>query len=51
MTLDDLNLLVDYNYWARERLLDAVSALTPEHSKTNRVDILGRNHDGHLFRA
>lgn len=30
MTLDELNLLVDYNYWARDRLLDAVSALTPE---------------------
>jgi uncharacterized damage-inducible protein DinB len=30
VTLDDLNLLVDYNYWARDRLLDAVAALTPE---------------------
>jgi uncharacterized damage-inducible protein DinB len=30
MTYDDLSLLVDYNYWARDRLLDAVSALTPE---------------------
>ncbi len=30
MTSGDLKLLVDYNYWARDRLLDAVSALTPE---------------------
>jgi uncharacterized damage-inducible protein DinB len=30
MTYDDLNLLVDYNYWARDRLLDAVAALAPE---------------------
>jgi uncharacterized damage-inducible protein DinB len=30
MTLDDLTLLVDYNYWARDRLLDAVAELTPE---------------------
>lgn len=30
MTLDELNLLVDYNYWARDRLLDAVARLSPE---------------------
>ena len=30
MTLDELNLLVDYNYWSRDRLLDAVSPLAPE---------------------
>ena len=30
MTFYDLNNLVDYNYWARDRVLDAVSALTPE---------------------
>jgi uncharacterized damage-inducible protein DinB len=30
MTYDDLRLLVDYNYWARDRILEAVSALTPE---------------------
>lgn len=30
MTLDELHLLVDYNYWARDRLLDAVAALSPE---------------------
>ena len=30
MTFDDLNTLIDYNYWARDRLLDAVQALTPE---------------------
>ncbi|HTW61857.1 MAG TPA: DinB family protein [Terracidiphilus sp.] len=30
MTFDDLSALLDYNYWARDRLLDAVSALTLE---------------------
>ena len=30
MTYDDVSLLVDYNYWARDRLLEAVSALTQE---------------------
>jgi uncharacterized damage-inducible protein DinB len=30
MTLNDLHALLDYNYWARDRLLDAVSALTLE---------------------
>jgi uncharacterized damage-inducible protein DinB len=30
MTYDDLRLLVDYNDWARDRILDAVYALTPE---------------------
>ncbi len=30
MTYDDLHLLIDYNYWARDRVLDAVSAITPE---------------------
>ena len=30
MTYNDLCLLVDYNYWARDRLLDAVALITPE---------------------
>jgi uncharacterized damage-inducible protein DinB len=30
MTYDDLRLLIDYNYWARDRLLDAVATITPE---------------------
>jgi uncharacterized damage-inducible protein DinB len=30
MTYDDLCLLIDYNYWARDRVLDAVAAITPE---------------------
>lgn len=30
MNYEELNSLVDYNYWARDRLLEAVSALTPE---------------------
>jgi len=30
MNFDELNRLVDYNYWARDQLLDAVAALTLE---------------------
>jgi uncharacterized damage-inducible protein DinB len=30
MTFDDLHLLVDYNYWARDRVLDAVAELSPK---------------------
>jgi uncharacterized damage-inducible protein DinB len=30
MTHQDLKALVDFNYWARDRTLDAVAALTPE---------------------
>ena len=30
MTFDDLNTLIDYNYWARDRLMEAVQALSPE---------------------
>jgi uncharacterized damage-inducible protein DinB len=30
MDLQDLRTLVDYHYWARDRLLDAVERLTPE---------------------
>lgn len=30
MNLGNLRLLLDYHYWARDRLLDAVGALTPE---------------------
>jgi uncharacterized damage-inducible protein DinB len=30
MTLQDLRVLLEYNYWARDRLLDAVARLTPE---------------------
>jgi uncharacterized damage-inducible protein DinB len=30
MSLDDLHALLDYNYWARDRMLDAVSALAPD---------------------
>ena len=30
MTYDDVSLLIDYNYWARDRLLEAVAALTQE---------------------
>ena len=30
MTIDDLRTLLDYHYWARDRMLEAVEALTPE---------------------
>ena len=30
MTFQDLELLLDYHYWARDRLLEAVDPLTPE---------------------
>jgi uncharacterized damage-inducible protein DinB len=30
MTYEELCLLIDYNYWARDRVLDAVSQITPE---------------------
>ena len=30
MTLQDLRVLLDYHYWARDRLLDALEPLTPE---------------------
>jgi uncharacterized damage-inducible protein DinB len=30
MDLRDLNTLLDYHYWARDRMLDAVELLTPE---------------------
>jgi uncharacterized damage-inducible protein DinB len=30
MTIEHLRLLLDYHYWARDRLLDAVDPLTPE---------------------
>ena len=30
MTTNDVRVLIDYHYWARDRVLDAVEALTPE---------------------
>jgi uncharacterized damage-inducible protein DinB len=30
MNVQELNVLIDYHYWARDRLLDAVEPLTPE---------------------
>ena len=30
MTIDDLDALLDFHYWARDRVLDAAAALTPE---------------------
>ena len=30
MNLEELRVLVDYHYWARDRVLDAAAALTPD---------------------
>ena len=30
MTIDDLDALLDFHYWARDRVPDAAAALTPE---------------------
>ena len=30
MNLQDLRTMLDYHYWARDRLLDALDALAPE---------------------
>jgi uncharacterized damage-inducible protein DinB len=30
MTYDDLRFLIDYHYWARDRVLDALATITPE---------------------
>ncbi len=30
MTYNDLRLLIDYHYWARDRVLEALTTLTPE---------------------
>lgn len=30
MTIQDVRTLLDYHYWARDRMLDALDALTPE---------------------
>ena len=30
MNLEDLRVLLDYHYWARDRVLDAIEPLTPE---------------------
>ena len=30
MTCDELRLLIDYHYWARDRVLGALNAITPE---------------------
>jgi uncharacterized damage-inducible protein DinB len=35
MDLHDLRTLLDYHYWARDRVLDAVEPLSPEHYTRN----------------
>jgi uncharacterized damage-inducible protein DinB len=36
MTYTELQALLDYHYWARDRLLEAVASLTPEQLNTDR---------------
>jgi len=45
MTYDDLTLLVDYNYWARDRMLDAVAALSAEQFTRNMGNSFGSVRD------
>jgi uncharacterized damage-inducible protein DinB len=45
MTFEELNLMVDYNYWARDRLMDAVEALTPEQFTREIVNSFGSVRD------
>jgi len=36
MTFDELRMLLEYHYWARDRLLEAVAPLTPEQLTADR---------------
>ncbi|MGB7266734.1 MAG: DinB family protein [Terracidiphilus sp.] len=45
MTFEDLSLLVDYNYWARDRLLEAVAELTQEQFTRNMGNSFGSVRD------
>jgi uncharacterized damage-inducible protein DinB len=53
MNLQDLNTLLDYNYWARDRMYDALAPLTPEQATRNLGGSFGSIHDtvAHLFAA
>jgi len=53
MNLQDLNTLLDYNYWARDRLLDAIGPLTAEQLRRDLGGSFGSIHDtvAHLYAA
>jgi uncharacterized damage-inducible protein DinB len=53
MTFNDLKLLLDYNYWAHERMLEAVARLTPERYQRDLGSSFGSVHGTlvHMFSA
>jgi len=53
MNLQDLQTLLDYNYWARDRMFDACEALTPEQTTRDLGGSFGSIHDTltHLYSA
>lgn len=53
MTLQDLLTLVDYHYWARDRLLDAVGMLTPDQFTRDMGSSFGSVRDtcAHIYAA
>lgn len=53
MTLSELQILVDYHYWARDRLLDALDALPPEQFAKDVGNSFSSIHDtvAHLYGA
>jgi uncharacterized damage-inducible protein DinB len=53
MNLQELQTLVDYHYWARDRLLDAADRLTPEQCARNLGNSFASIHDTlvHLYGA
>lgn len=53
MNLQDLNTLLDYHYWARDRMCDALDPLTMEQAKRDLGGSFGSIHDtvAHLYAA
>ena len=53
MNLQDLNALLDYNYWARDRMYEALAPLTPEQAKRDLGGSFASIHDtvAHLYAA
>ena len=53
MNLQDLNTLLDYNYWARDRMYEALEPLTLEQSRRELGGSFGSIHDAvaHLYAA
>jgi uncharacterized damage-inducible protein DinB len=53
MNLEDLRTLLDYHYWARDRMFDALDALTPEQATRSLGGSFTSVHDtvAHLYAA